>query len=53
MEIGMDSHMNSQNFNGAADEVWKWIDNFIPHSIGYVVTRLNGGSVIGPITYIH
>ena len=26
------------NFNGCSVEVWEWIDNFIPHITGHVIT---------------
>ena len=26
------------NFNGCTIEVWEWINNFIPHSTGHVIT---------------
>ena len=33
-----DEITNLRNFNGATAEVWEWISNCIPHSIGPVLT---------------
>ena len=30
----------SSNFNGATVEVWEWINNFIPHFTGRVITAI-------------
>ena len=31
------NYLSLPNFNGTTVEVWKWISNFIPHFIGYVL----------------
>ena len=39
IECGMKLLIHSQKFNGAAVEVWSWINNFFPHFSEHVITN--------------